>query len=355
MRAEWLSVEANEWRAVLGGTEHDFYHLPGYVALCGDCDGANPGAIYVEDGEVRLLWPMLERPIPASDRVDLVSPYGYPGPLFVGPGSEARREWLSQAMPSVAAMLRQRGAVSLFARLHPLLNESLTSGDLAEAAIVEHGATVSLDLGQSSQEARAQYRKSTRYEIRAAERAGWRVRRDEKFEHFDEFQRLYVATMKRVGASAYYTFSPDYFHGLRVTLGEAVSLWLAEKGDVVGAAALFVTAGSTIQYHLSGTNAETASEHPTKLMIDAVREWGHERAASVLHLGGGVGGSTEDALFFFKSGFSPRRHRFRTLRAVIDDEAYDRLSAGAPATDFFPRYRVPADAPDLRKESSSRS
>jgi hypothetical protein len=63
------------------------------------------------------------------------------------------------------------------------------------------------------------------------------------------------------------------------------------------------------------------------------------------HLGGGIG-SADDALLHFKAGFSPVRHRFVTLRLILDDAEYQRrvglTETSADADDpsgFFPAYR----------------
>jgi hypothetical protein len=69
-----------------------------------------------------------------------------------------------------------------------------------------------------------------------------------------------------------------------------------------------------------------------------------------LHLGGGVGGSTEDSLYTFKSGFSQLSHKFLTLRLITDEEKYHHLvnlrakvlevtPSDLLQSNFFPAYR----------------
>jgi hypothetical protein len=68
-------------------------------------------------------------------------------------------------------------------------------------------------------------------------------------------------------------------------------------------------------------------------------------------MGGGVGGSNQDSLYIFKSGFSQQRHLFFTMRLITDEEKYHHLvelRARALETDsatlfnsgFFPAYRA---------------
>jgi hypothetical protein len=57
-----------------------------------------------------------------------------------------------------------------------------------------------------------------------------------------------------------------------------------------------------------------------------------------LNLGGGI--VPGDSLDSFKQGFANASAEFRTHEIVCDSAAYERLSAGRDAGDFFPAYRV---------------
>jgi len=59
-----------------------------------------------------------------------------------------------------------------------------------------------------------------------------------------------------------------------------------------------------------------------------------------LNLGGGVGRG--DGLERFKRGFANAELPFTTHEVVCDRAAYERLSAGRDAGEFFPAYRAPA-------------
>lgn len=97
-----------------------------------------------------------------------------------------------------------------------------------------------------------------------------------------------------------------------------------------------------------GSNDKYRNLSPSKVLLDDALRWARSRGLSVMHLGGGRGGQ-EDALFWFKSRFSPRRHTFHTGRWVLDRAGYrellDRRSAALPDGDrldpgFFPAYRA---------------
>jgi len=344
LQVDWLSPADARWASVLERARHDFYHLPGYALLSEDTDGGRAGALLIEDGDA-CLWPLLERPIAGTTETDLTSPYGYPGPITTAASPEQADDLLRRGLPRAFALLRERGNVSFFSRLHPLL-EVGTATLASTCTVVEHGNTVSLDLTLGPEEGFAAYRTLARRHVRAATRAGFVARHDAELAELETFIRLYNDTMKRIGATPYYFFDESYYERLRAALGDRLSIWLAERDGRVGAAVLFTEVSGIVQYHLSASDAELADFYPTRLVVDAARQWGHARGDQALHLGGGLGGK-EDALFFFKAGFSTRRHVFRTARAVLDRERYVALTRASSSsvdpdvhTGFFPAYRA---------------
>lgn len=339
MHADVIGPGDERWAAFLNGARHDFYHLPGYVQLSADQTDGEARAVIVADGPRSLLLPVVLRPIPGS-RLDAASPYGYSGPLALGTDDRA---WLGAALVEAEQALRRLGVVSLFVRSHPLLNAvPLAAGGV----LVRHGETVSIDLTKPLDVLVSQTRRDHRRDIKRALRAGHAARWDEEWAHLETFHRIYRQTMDRVGADPFYQFGDVYFDRLRHALGESLRLCLVEIDGSVAAAALFAETCGIVQYHLSGTDPAFLRDRPTKLMIDFVCRWAKERGDSRLHLGGGVGAQA-DSLMLFKAGFSPDRHGYFTLRAVIDEAEYARLAGVGRgsldlATGFFPAYRGPA-------------
>jgi GNAT superfamily N-acetyltransferase len=343
LRAELIEAGDPRWPAFLDATRHDFYHLPAYVALAAAHEAGDPVAVLVEDGPRALLQPLIVRPIPGGHR-DATTPYGYPGPLIRSDGDATFTE---AAFAAMAGHLRERGLVSLFVRLHPLLNREPPHGT---GSLHREGDTVSIELTLSPEEQWRQTRGNHRTHIHRAIRAGRVARFDDAWTHGGDFERLYRSTMQRVEATPWYFFDHAYFSGLRSALGDRLRLAVVDAGGTTAAAGLFVETCGIVQYHLSGSDPAFAREGLTKLMIDHVRRWATERGDEVLHLGGGVGGA-DDPLLHFKSGFSNRRHAFYTVRVVLDADVYARLTTqdlpadGVPmepvASGYFPAYRSP--------------
>ena len=342
MKAELIGTDSPIWETILGRVAFDFYHRPAYVALSAEHEGGTGQALLVQDGDRGMLLPLVLRPIPGSGRTDATSPYGYPGPLVWGSGDP---DFVRAAFDAGVEELRARGVVSLFVRLHPLLDAAPPVG---VGMLMTHGETVSIDLTQTLEAIWGQTRNNHRRDIGKAIRVGYLARADEDWEHFGTFVRLYRETMERLSAEERYMFDERYFAGLREALGPSLTLWVVMIGDIVTAAVLFTETSGIVQYHLAGTDERYASARPTKVLIHAVTRWAKERGDRRLHLGGGVGGA-DDSLMHFKSGFSDERHVFHTLRVVVDEAEYERLvlagdPSGGDPTDlggFFPLYRKP--------------
>jgi len=348
MNLQFLTADDAAWGEFLARVRHDFYHLPAYAQLMAPFDGGQAEAVLVRDGDQHFFLPYIVRPLShiawlggeGGKLFDVVSPYGYPGPLIAGDPT-----YVGQAVAQWIRAMRLRGAVSGFVRLHPLLNVD-TAILAAEGEIISRGRTVSADLMLPPEELWRQTSATHRNEISKARRHGLSVAMDESFEHLPTFIGMYYETMDRAGASQYYYFPQEYFHGLRDCLREKLSLCIVKGPDnAVLCGALFTECDGIVQYHLSATFNAALPLHPAKLMLDWVRSWAQKRGNRVLHLGGGMG-AREDSLFNFKARFSSLRHPYYTWQLLFDPDTYRGLENRRRAqrenevdAQFFPIYR----------------
>jgi GNAT acetyltransferase-like protein len=352
LRHGFVDVDSPHWERALSGINHDFYHLPGYVRLCSRHERGKPVVFLAEQGECRLLIPLLIRPIDpaiATERnilYDASSPYGYPCPLLSLSDHDDSENFLRLGLAAFLDGLRERRIVSAFVRLHPLID--LPEGPLTDVGfLVTHGETVSIDLTLPREEIWHQTRQDHRSNINKLERLGVSVRIDKSLTLMSEFRTVYLESMKRVEADNYYNFPLEYFTELSDVLGDRLHLCVVEIDGQLASGALFVESCGTVQYHLSGTMDAFLKLHPSKTILNFVRYWAKDRGNRVLHLGGGLGGR-KDALFDFKAGFSKIRHPFKTWRIIADQDRYQRLTANWRAISrveadvpegFFPAYR----------------
>ncbi|MEA3218844.1 MAG: hypothetical protein QOJ19_5000 [Acidimicrobiia bacterium] len=344
MTASLLPPSSPEWRAALQRASYDIYQLPEYVTADALNGGGDPAAFHWREGDQEMLLPLVVREFLDGKAVDVSSSYGYASPI-VSPGLD-NAGW-NKACAALLETLESLDVVSCFVRLHPLLAADVEAMERI-GVIQYHGDTVNIDLCQSEEALWSLMRQNHRRDVTKAAKAGYDVFVDEDWSHMDEFIDMYYQTMRRVNAAAYYFFHPDYFERLRAELGGNVYLMFASKSGQLASGAIFTEAGGIAGYHLGATQDEHLTHAPAKLVMNYARQWAKARGNKCLHLGGGVGGSSEP-LLRYKLGFSNDRRPFRTWRVVVDEARYRDLCAlthpeidPADRSSFFPLYRAPA-------------
>ena len=187
------------------------------------------------------------------------------------------------------------------------------------------------------------YRGSHRREITNAQKAGVTASVDAECSLLSDFIEIYRQTMQGLQASEYYYFNDAYFNLLKNSEEFKASIIFAEIDGKKIAAAMFIVTGNIMQYYLSGTLAEFRKLAPSKLIIARAHELAAEMGLDWLVLGGGVG-STQDALFKFKSGFSSVTKPFYITKKILNAEVFHQLCAdrsiSPDQTGFFPAYRA---------------
>jgi len=269
--------------------------------------------IEVADGALRI--PAIVRTIDGTERVDAISPYGYPGASgsYAEPIDPGSVDW------------SETGLVSLFVR-DRIGGRALSGGTLRNHVHIAEG-----DSG---------IRKRLREQIRRNERRGWEVEpipgpeADEPAR--TNFERAYAETMARTGAAQRYLFPSEYFE----TLLSSERSWLvvASNEGTRLAGAIAVASDGYLHYYLGGTLDEALGDSPMKNLFAAMISLGTELDLP-LSLGGGL--APGDSLDEFKRGFANGEAPFHTHELVCDPAAYDELVArsGPPPEGFFPGYR----------------
>jgi len=343
-----------EWMEVLKcSRQHDFHQLPHYHRVA-EQRGEGVAQLFVyTEADYTIALPLLLRsvdPAEPSGWQDATSVYGYGGP--VASHEDLPAGVVHRFQRRLAEELSNRRVVAVFSRLHPLIAQGGILAGLGECPA--SGETISIDLTASDEEQRAGYNKSCRTSLRRLREEGFVAFHDHENRYLPEFVEIYRETMRRAGAQSSYFFDEDYFNLLTRELRDVSHLFVALKDRDVAAATLCTLCDGIVQDHLGGTRGAFLKFSPDRLVVDAERSWAKGIGARVFHLGGGVG-AQEDSVFRYKSGFSDRRHPFRTWRWVLQQGVYDSLCAAAAqryardglraiSADYFPAYRCPTTA-----------
>ncbi len=302
-------VEQAEWDALEG---LDAYYRRPYVESAALLERERPFLLEHEGA----VFAGVER----EDPRDVVTPYGYGGPVGDGGFWPAYEAWCSE-----------RGVVSTFVRFHPLYANQLD----APIHVEQLAPTVAWRVGEG-RDLLAGLHWKHRNKVRKAENAGAKVTAAEGLGGFVE---LYEDTMRRVNASGFYFFEPAYWEKL-AGLGEGLVRFDAEIDGEVVASALCLASPPWLHYHLSGTTDSGRSTGASTLVLLEAARWAQADGYERFHLGGGLGGK-EDSLHHFKARFDPEGLVDAVVgKAIHDEDTYRSLRGGEAGLEgFFPAYR----------------
>ncbi|WP_237150867.1 GNAT family N-acetyltransferase [Planococcus plakortidis] len=294
-------------------------------------------------GHVRHMFIKREIPILlGSERYfDIVTPYGYGGPLMTGCEPEHREELASAFTEAFAAYCESERVVSEFIRFHPVLGNAQDFEKSYEVRYLRD--TVGTAISAYDDPVKAEFSASARKNIRKALRDGVEFRVTLGPRDLKEFQRIYFATMDRNHADSFYYFSEKYFSQLLESFGEKLLLVEALYGGEVIGMELQFAYNDLIHTHLSGTYEAFHHLSPVYIMQYATVLWAKEHGISLIHGGGGRTNSPDDNLLRFKQQFARQTSfSFYSGQKVWNEEVYRRLcrEANTAVTDeFFPAYR----------------
>jgi hypothetical protein len=312
----------------------DAYLLRGYVESAAALEAGRPAFLHLEDAGGGVVFPLLLRDLPSGEGRDVVTPYGYGGPVAAAGAAPGEAFW-----EAYGRWCGENGVVTSFVRFHPLFaNQRGANGGVVLERLA---GTVGwrLDLPDLFASMHGTHRTA----CRKAQRAGVSVSVAEAPEELTGFVALYEETMRRVDAGDFYLFPPRYWEllleGLR---GRLVRFDAEEAGEVVASALCFGTP-PWLHYHLGATAERGRALGASNLLLYEAARWARERGYERFHLGGGAGGR-DDSLLSFKRRFDEGGLLECAVgKAVHDPAAYRELAGRDPAdvAGFFPAYRAP--------------
>jgi len=306
----------------------DVYLSRGFVAASAPLAEGVPRLLHLPGADGDVVFPVLLR----DDPTDVVTPYGYGGPVAAGAAPP-----VDAFADAYAAWCAERGVVSSFVVFHPLFRNG-EAGERLGFRRAPLGGTVAWPLGVP--DLLAAMHKHHRRLVRRALADGCEVVVEPAPADLTAFVAAYEDTMARTGAGSFYFFPGAYWEALRRDV-PLVLVEVRREGRLL-AAVLGMGRRPWLHYHLGGSTEDGRGSGASHLALLGLATWGREQGYELLHLGGGVGGRA-DSLFEYKLRFAPEgRVDVWIGRAVHDAPRYHALT-GADAVDwdgFFPAYRT---------------
>ena len=335
-------TQRKEWdEMVRSFAEYDVYYLSGYVRAFEIHGDGEPQLLYYEANGLRAIYVYFKRTTAIEGIFDSITPYGYGGVLFEG---NIQEENLKAFWSAYVEKMKELNIVDNFVRYHPVLANAVPMKVCSD--VIDLGKTVAMDL-TSEEVIWTNVHSKNRNMIRKAEKNDIVIKHGQGLELFDEFIKIYNATMDKDNAEDYYYFKPEFYRSIHEDLKDNYELFWAEYEGKIIAMSIMIFANGRLNYHLSGSDIEYRNLAPSNLLLYKAALWGCEKGMKTFHLGGGVG-SGEDNLYKFKAAFNRKSdYQFSIAKMVFDQEKYDALVEERANRDpefnreskFFPLYR----------------
>lgn len=334
--------QAKDWdNLVQSFINYDVYYLSGYVKAFFIHGDGDPHLFYYNENSLRGIYVYMKRKTAIEGVYDSITPYGYGGFLLEGDETE---ENIKSLWKAYVEKMKSENIVDNFVRYHPVLANAIPMKVCSD--VIDLGKTVSMDLSSEDVIWKNIHSKN-RNMIRKAEKNGIVIKHGQGLELFDDFIKIYNATMDKDNAEPYYYFKPEFYKSIHEDLKDNYEMFWAEYEGKIIAMSIMIFANGRLNYHLSGSDLQYRNLAPSNLLLYKAAMWGMEKGMKTFHLGGGVG-SGEDNLYKFKIAFNRFSDcQFSIAKHVFDNEKYDELVAERASCDaefdkeskFFPLYR----------------
>ncbi|WP_308991967.1 GNAT family N-acetyltransferase [Mariniflexile litorale] len=271
-------------------------------------------------GKVLILMPIIFRKIPFSKNnqtyYDVISPYGYSGPLF---NENMSRGYLIKFWELVDAWYKEHDVVSEFIRFSLNHNFHFYSGKLVPTLTNVNGAIKEADIQWQNfkQKVRNNYRKSAKENLKIQF-----LYQDLSRSDIKQFYDIYNQTMSRIGADQEYHYSMAYFENIIKLSGNNFMIAIVFKDGVAISTELILISGKTLYSFLGGTLSEYFNMRPNDFLKIEVLKWARAHHYEYYLLGGGR--SDGDSLYQYKKSFFPddKDLIFYTGRKIINKKMY---------------------------------
>lgn len=353
--------DRERWRSLVEAIAHyDVFFVPEYIIPFERLSGESACLFLFGDERNYIVYPFFlqriddltfYRRLPLDDEreyFDIVSPYGYCGPLAHVSDPCCRRDLWQAYLSNFHRYCEDAGIVCEFARLNPFVDNQEYLQELTDGVRVSNQVTY-VDLTQPDEALWQGLNRGNRSNINKARRSGVRVEKSDNDDHLRRFYELYVATMQRNRAADWYYFSPDFFADCFALLRGKISLFCASCQGQIIAAALFLHDGDVVHYFLGASDSKYLAVRPNNLLMYEAICWAKRQGYRRFNLGGGY--APNDSLARFKAAFSKLSTTFYTYRMIHIPSIYQelcqryvdyRLRRGERCedTDYFPKYRA---------------
>jgi len=323
------------------------YH-PDYVCLIKNRDEI-PSAIICNKNDDVVIYPFVYKnlsdlkflPIELRSYKEIISPYGYGGPIYIG---KNKIENLRDSFINIYnKFLYENNFITEFIR-EDIFNDNLI---ILDGQRKEQQKNVVVRLDRDDEKIWMDYEHKVRKNVKRAKREKLKYIIDENFVYFNDFLKIYYSVMKKTDASQFFFFTKEIFKRLIGSLKKTFSISLVHvcDKDKVLSTELILLSKTSLYSFLGGTSIEGRKKRANDFLKHKSILWGKELGKKYYVLGGGA--KPNDGIFRFKKSFDPYNLTpFNINKRVINKSVYERIMSiykkkikDHTESNFFPPYR----------------
>ena len=357
--------DRQKWAELIEGCDDsDIFFARSYCLLFNESNnevkkefGSDPQMFFFGNENNYIIYPFFRRkinnlpfvdflPSDFSNWVDIISPYGYSGPLAHISEPDISSLLWQEYLHEFHKYCTQEKIIAEFTRLHPFIQNHQYLAATTNIKLLS--TVVYVDLKQDASIIKQKFSRGNKSAISKAIRSEVTIVRSKTVDEIDAFYRLYTGTMKRVNAKVAYFFPREFFLNLFKQFGENAELFYAKHNNKIIAAAIILCNKSIAHYFLGGTDSEFLQLRPNNLLFYEIILWAKKEGYEVFNLGGGY--SEERELLRFKSSFAKTTRNFYIYNRIHNEKAYQAVcearnfhdsanGISVAGTSYFPAYR----------------
>jgi len=330
-----------QWETLLDNfKEADIYYSYDFGKLFAKEESGKLLAAYYEDESSKIFYPFIKREVDWEGEpiFDIVTPYGYGGPLLDG-----CCESIVLFYQCFEKFCKENNIITETIRFHPVKKNYEMCKNVLDIEYIRK--TTAVDLTLPLDEIREHYSTMNKKNILKAKNGGlFCYVAENTLKNIHTFIELYWETMDRNHADSYYYFNEKYFFDqMKHTKLSETFLLFTQCDDEVIAGVMVLKGTKYSHYHLGASRTPYLHLKPNNLLFDFMIEFCKSKGSSLLHLGGGR--QENDGLFKFKTSFTNHNnYDYFIGKRVYDQNKYNKISEKVKCQykvneEYFPLYR----------------
>ena len=329
--------DENLWKKFLNlipDKKKDIYYFLDYVKLYRNKVCEPKCFIYKSEDNI-FFYPFIKRSILKTKYYDIITPYGYGGPIT----KIDKKDFCLEALKSFANYIKENNIICELIKFHPLLKNHKIYEKINFHKIYKVCNTVTINCQYDIDQMWSQiYKKSNKEKIKKIKKMKPKIIFNNDKKSINKFKEIYDSNLDNIGAKKKYYFDINYYNSILKNLNNNFFIANLQIDNEILASQLVIYDKFYGHTHLQGTNSKGKKLGVTNLLKHEVILKAKELKLKYLHFGGGRTNDQNDSLLKFKKSFSNIETEFFIGEKIYNNTLYQELTV-ATDTNMFYSYR----------------